>query len=185
MLDIVELRNELGVTPAEDARVSRLASRVVGLWEQNTNRLWNRREHYEKIWQPECSIMYLWTDLYPIDQTEFTMIEWWAQDGISGAVSVNKDTDLFIRDDVGEIMRVRTARFRSFVKLTYTGGYDKTTVPFHVKETLMLQAKFMNARYTKEKVDQESVSVKGGSTTFINDPLHPEFQSLAKSMRRF
>lgn len=182
MITVAELRAHSDINVDEDHELISLRAQVVALWETLTGGKWDlvagevldytpasNREN--KLWLPRAPVASITSveERYE-DESTFTTL-----DSTSYILAVAAK---------GRVERLNS-HWRPRVRVTYTGGYDETTCPADIRDAL-----FVQARYMRERIDGEKLTVKGqsnrqGVATFLDDSwLHARFKRLAQFHRR-
>jgi len=179
MISLSILRRELGLKPEDDELLIEIRQEVIDLWEEQTGRLWDIRTGYIEIVTPETvRTTKIWPSLRPI--STITTIEERAARG-STWTTLDSSNYLVVRDHIENI----SVPWGDRVRITYDGGYSDSTSPLDVRKALVLQAKFMQVRFSDGKIATKSEGFEGGSVGFLEDAfIHPFFRKLAHKKRR-
>lgn len=182
MIALKDLRDRLGLNPADDDRLKIIRDAVVALWEARTNRLWEFRTGHEQefrldeLYERRGS---LWLDLCPV--TAVSLVEEW-NDG--------DDVEELDADEFALIRARRIIPLTSLsvgptwlqnVRVTYDGGYDDTDCPEDIREALAIQAQYVLHRHKGERSVLSGISGPGGSVQFmVSADIHPHFKAQVK-----
>lgn len=190
MIALSKLREKLELPADDDGRD--LLDALVGLWEDETKRLWTRRvAHVETIRVNQAKRIYsLFLQLWPIETV--TKVE---ERALSDSTWTELTADQYLLTDPNRnrLERVGTC-WPALVRVTYTGGYTgeptagavppQNKTPQDIQEALLVQAKFMRERNVPGRVITQSQNFEGGAGVFLKPGLHPEFSRLAASKAR-
>ena len=186
MISLKELRTRLALTPDKDDQLKILLPNVISLWEARTNRLWNKRTDHEEEFQLDEDYQRkapIFLDLTPI--LSITKIEVW-DDGDDASPTELDTDDYKLLVKRGKLTRIpQTTYWPRNVRVTYTGGYDSTTSPGDVRETLAIQAQYILHRHAGEKSVASGIQGPSGGVTFlVSADVHPHFKQQAILYRR-
>lgn len=182
MLSVSQLREKLGGGADLEPFLSDLRNAVVALWEQHTGRLWESREDYVEVIEPDTDRSRLiQLALWPV--SELTKVEGRA-DGETTWTENSLDDYLLLN---ARLLRNVVGYHEPLVRVTYTGGYTpdgETACPRDVRMALLTQAEFMVARTSGNLLLLRSQNFQGGAGVYEEAHLHPTFKLLAQAYHR-
>ena len=179
MLTIPEFRAGLRLPIEEDEGLVALLADVVGLWESETGRPWNRRVGHVEVFEPvHAPGRDLLLALSPVETV--TQVRTLSRGDSTWVVMASSD---YLKVGLRTLKRVSTEWPReTAIEVTYTGGY--ADAPADVKRALVTQAAFMRDRLASEKLVTQSQNFEGGAGVFLKADLHPLFEAAAKRHAR-
>lgn len=200
MIRLQDIRDRIQLGTDEEPFVQSILDSTVEMFEQQTQRKWLKRTDYVQEFYLQTDdqrwAKKLWVDLFPI--TAITIKEWyeWEDETADAdtltATSSTATGDFRCRTDRGVLIRIRNTKWKHFVKVTSTGGYDYPSftgspvlAPADVREALIRQVIFTKKRIEGDSQVAESKSFQGGSITYTDPMLDALYKQIVKThMRR-
>ncbi len=187
LITVAEVRKLTGTRPEDDEGLQDQRDSVVGLWEDLTCRLWERRvDHVYNTQAVSARTNIIWLPLWPVES--ITKIEHVERDGDIALIDA---TRYHLQGDNKVVYECGPwAQFEEII-VTFTGGYtaNPTGVPLpaetpaDVKRVLLRQLQFERQRFANDKIMIRSQNFEGGSGAYEKATVHPSFQALAKRKR--
>lgn len=192
MISISKLREKLGISTAEDGDLRDILDGMVGLWEEETKRLWSRRAGYvENIRIDTSKRMYtLFLKLWPIET--ITKVEERALTSTTWT-ELTADQYLLVDPTRNRLERIGCS-WPAMVRVTYTGGYvadpaagadpAQNKTPLEIQDAMILQEKFKRERNVPGRIMTQSQNFEGGAGVFLRPDLHPLYAELVSHKKR-
>lgn len=192
MIAIAKLRKALGLPMEDDGDLQDILDGVVGVWEEETKRLWSRRTGWIQTFRLDETkrLSSIFLELWPIET--ITKVEEKSVDAVDWTTLTT--TQYIQLESRGNRIERIGAYWAPMVRVTYTGGYvaepavgatpPQNKTPLDVQEALITQAKFIRARTTADKLINSSQNFEGGAGVHLRPDLHPYFQRLSEQKRR-
>jgi len=191
LVDLLQLRDRIKVAASDESELEDLLEEAEQLWEERTFRLWiHEVDRVDVVRNASEVARFCFLPLWPVESV--TSVE--QRTSWSGATWELLDpADYAVPPDSGHvnaILRIGGSYWREFVRVTYTGGYlakplaSEAQTPASVRRAIITQVAFSRARTSGEKLDSKSKGFRGGSTQYLGADVHPQFEQLAKRLRR-
>lgn len=186
MISLSDLRARLKLVSVEDGDLAGIRAAVVGQFEQETKRLWDRRaNHIQVLRSPASTRRTLFLELWPVEA--IAKVEESADGGTWTEISASSPDYVLARDN--RLERVG-CYFAPWVRVTYTGGYvhaptgQQVKTPDAIREALLVQAGFTHARNRGAHISLQSQNFEGGAGVYLKGDFHPTFAACVAQRRR-
>lgn len=164
---------------SDNSELELLRLEVIDLFEEETHAIWSAKTDRVEVIRPDTQrLTTLFLKLRPV--SSITKVE--TREGSGDWVELTADTDY--QNEDYELERIGGCWNVDKVRVTYSGGYADDFPPKDITAALIVQGKFMAARYKTQNVALAGQNFRGGSGQFLQADLHPLFKRVAKKYRR-